>query len=132
MELSSANNSSPSAVKSFVEKPSLERVKNMVDSGRFLWNSGIFMFKAHDMIEALRCIFQSYFSRIRGALQNAKLDLDFCRLDGVFWAACSDISIDYAIMEKCKNLVTVPLNCKWTDLGGWNSVWVEMQPDEKV
>ena len=131
MELSSANNSSPSAVKSFVEKPSLERVKNMVDSGRFLWNSGIFMFKAHDMIEAFEMYFPELLQPVKGALQNAKLDLDFCRLDEVFWSACSDISIDYAIMEKCENLVTVPLNCEWTDLGGWNSVWAEMQPDEK-
>ena len=74
------------------------------------------------MIEAFEMYFPELLQPVKGALQNAKLDLDFCRLDEVFWSACSDISIDYAIMEKCENLVTVPLNCEWTDLGGWNSV----------
>ena len=63
------------------------------------------------------------------AVNDASADLGFLRLAADPWSKLEDISIDYAIMEKAQNLVAVPYWSKWSDLGGWDSVWSESKPD---
>ena len=63
------------------------------------------------------------------AVIEASADLGFLRLASEPWSQLEDISIDYAIMEKAQNLVAVPYASKWSDLGGWDAVWSESEPD---
>ena len=63
------------------------------------------------------------------AVNEASTDLGSLRLASEPWSQLEDISIDYAIMEKAQNLVAVPYASKWSDLGGWDAVWSESNPD---
>ena len=102
----------------------------MVEAGNFLWNAGIFMFRAGDMIAAFQKYAPSLLEPVRKAVKDGKPDLGFFRLETEAWKNCENISVDYAVMEKAQNLVVVPFSNGWTDLGGWNAVWQEMGPDE--
>lgn len=131
LELSSTNsdNYGTSDVVSFVEKPDLKNAEKMLNAGLFLWNSGIFLFNAEDMIDAFRIYYPNTLQQVKNAVINALPDLGFLRLAKDPWSALENISIDYAIMEKASNLVAVPYLSKWSDLGGWDAIWSESNPD---
>lgn len=114
-----------SELKGFVEKPNLDQAEQMLDAGNFLWNAGIFLFRASDMIDAFKKMAQETLDLVSEAVGLASKDLGFLRLAEDPWSLLSDISIDYAIMEKAQNLVAVPYKSKWSDLGGWDAVWSE-------
>lgn len=116
-------------IKKFVEKPNLQDAKQMLDVGRHLWNAGIFLFRARDMVAAFKAHSQGTLDLVSQAVDGASLDLTFLRLAAEPWSKLRDISIDYAIMEKVQNLVAVPYASKWSDLGGWDAVWSEGEPD---
>lgn len=101
----------------------------MLLSGNYLWNAGIFLFRAGEMIEAFRAFAPETLSFVSQAIENATLDLGFLRLAAENWSMLENISIDYAIMEKAKNLVVVPYTSEWSDLGGWDSVWSKSDAD---
>lgn len=119
------DSSGSSNVIQFVEKPDLELARQMLEYDHFLWNAGIFLFRAKDMIDAFNSYAPKTLVLVKGALEEASTDLAFLRLAREHWANLDDISIDYAIMEKAKNLVAVPYKQKWSDLGGWDAVWSE-------
>lgn len=112
----------------FVEKPDLETAQEMVESGEFLWNSGIFMFSVATIREAFTKKAPEIRGAVRRALREAQSDLDFLRLGGSFNTA-PDVAFDYAVMEKSAGWV-VPLEARWSDLGSWRSVWEETGRDE--
>jgi mannose-1-phosphate guanylyltransferase / mannose-6-phosphate isomerase len=116
-------------LKKFVEKPNLQDAKQMLNDGHYLWNAGIFLFFAQDMIDAFNVHASETFDLVSQAVNNASTDLGFLRLATEPWSKLEDISIDYAIMEKVQNLVAVPYASKWSDLGGWDAVWSEGEPD---
>ena len=118
-----------SELKSFVEKPNLHGANQMLEAGYYLWNAGIFLFRAQDMIEAFSTYAPESLSLVSQAVNNASMDLGFLRLASEPWFKLKDISIDYAIMEKAQNLVAVPYASKWSDLGGWDAVWSESESD---
>ena len=118
-----------SDLEKFIEKPDLQDAKLMLEAGHYLWNAGIFLFRAQDMIDAFRTYAPETLDLVSKAVNKAFLDLGFLRLASEPWSELSDISIDYAIMEKAKNLVAVPYASKWSDLGGWDAVWAESKPD---
>ena len=113
----------------FIEKPDLKNAKDMLKAGHYLWNAGIFLFQARDMIEAFSTLAPETFDLVSRAVTSASPDLGFLRLASEPWSKLDDISIDYAIMEKAQNLVAVPYTSKWSDLGGWDAVWSEGKPD---
>ena len=119
-----------SDLKKFVEKPNLQNAKQMVESGYYLWNAGIFLFRAQDMIDAFRAYAPETLCLVSQAVDEASVDLDFLRLAREPWSELQDISIDHAIMENAQNLVAVPYTSKWSDLGGWDAVWLESKPDK--
>lgn len=129
LELSGASNGDAVDLLRFVEKPEALHAKQMLDAGNFLWNAGIFMFRACDMIYAFEKYSHGLLSPVREALGAAEADLDFLRLDPGAWSRCEDVSIDYAIMERAENLVAVPFAAGWSDLGGWDAVLREMDRD---
>lgn len=110
-------------VKAFVEKPDSDTAITYVDSGNFYWNSGMFMFKASTLLAELEMYSPDILNSCRAALDLATQDLDFIRLQRDSFEACCAISIDYALMEKTKNAVVVPLDAEWSDVGSWSSLW---------
>ena len=101
----------------------------MLDAGTYLWNAGIFLFRAKDMIAAFQAHAPNLMDLVRDAIEEAQVDLGFFRLGAEPWAKCENISIDYAIMEKIDTLSAVPYSEGWNDLGGWDAVWLEQGPD---
>lgn len=131
LELGEAPQSdSPVALTSFVEKPDAARARTMVETGRFLWNAGIFMGRARDFITAFQNHAPELLAPVATAVETATPDLGFLRLNPKSWAKAPDISVDYAVMEKAANLSVVPYAGKWSDLGGWDAVWQESGPDQ--
>lgn len=113
----------------FVEKPDAENAARMLAEARYLWNSGIFLFRVRDIIAAFDALVPQMVVPVAAALKGAWSDLGFLRLDEAAWEGLPSDSIDYAIMERAKNVVAVPMECGWSDLGAWDAVWREMQPD---
>ena len=118
-----------SDLKSFVEKPDLLNARQMVEAGHYLWNAGIFLFRAQDMIDAFGAYASDSLRLVSQAVRDSFQDPGFLRLSAAPWSALQNISIDYAIMEKAENLVAVPYASKWSDLGGWDAIWSESNSD---
>ncbi len=110
------------ALDAFVEKPDLETAQDMVADGGYLWNGGIFLFRVQDIIAAFRAHAPELTTHVEASVADAAADLGFCRLAQGPWAQAEDISIDYAVMEKAKNLSVVPYSGNWSDLGSWSAV----------
>lgn len=113
----------------FVEKPAAAEAVEMLADGRFLWNSGIFLFRARDILAAFERHAADLVVPVRAALEGARSDLGFTRLAEAAWSRAENISIDYAVMEQADNLSVVPFAGAWSDLGGWDAVWRESNPD---
>ena len=113
----------------FVEKPNINLARKMLAAGNFLWNAGIFLFRAQDIIDAFEAFAPKTLDLVSKAFNNASPDLGFLRLSQSHWSMLDNISIDYAIMENARNLVAVPYKSKWSDLGGWDAVWSEGNQD---
>jgi len=118
-----------SDLEKFIEKPDLHDAKQMLEAGHYLWNAGIFLFRAQDMLDAFRTYAPDTLDLVSKAINEASSDLGFLRIAPEPWSELKDISIDYAIMESAQNLVAVPYASKWSDLGGWDAVWAESKPD---
>lgn len=114
----------------FVEKPDLKNAERMLNLGNYLWNSGIFLFRALDMVAAFEKLDPVMLNLVNVAVSEAKVDLGFLRLNSQAWSKLVSESIDYAVMEKADNLVAVAYTSKWSDLGGWDAVWSETGKDE--
>lgn len=111
------------AVSQFVEKPDLATAQQYLEDGSYLWNSGMFMFKASTYLKELEKYNPSIATHAKNSIQNSKNDLDFIRLDKESFEQCPEDSIDYAVMEKTEHAVVIPLQADWNDVGAWNSVW---------
>lgn len=103
----------------FVEKPSFEVAEKYLEAGNYLWNSGMFAFNAKTLFREIA----NHTPELREAAE-----LSFEELQNQF-AAVTPISIDYAVMERSKNIVVVPLPLTWTDLGSWDSVFDALEKD---
>ncbi|SMX44720.1 mannose-1-phosphate guanylyltransferase/mannose-6-phosphate isomerase [Actibacterium lipolyticum] len=119
----------PIKLNRFVEKPAAADAVAMLSAGRFLWNAGIFLFAAKDIIAAFETHAPDMIAPVKAALDEATPDLGFLRLAPAPWEVIEDDSVDYAVMEKARNLSVVPFTGAWSDLGGWDAVWREMGPD---
>jgi mannose-1-phosphate guanylyltransferase/mannose-6-phosphate isomerase len=106
----------------FVEKPNLERAQQFLESGDYLWNSGMFMFRASRYLQELEKFAPEIARVCRAAFENAKSDLDFMRVDAKTFENCPSDSIDYAVMEKTSDAVVVPLAAGWSDVGSWSAL----------
>ena len=132
LELAAGPDGSGAPVKlsRFVEKPDAARAAEMLAAGKFLWNAGIFLFAAKDLIAAFRAHAPDLMAPVEQAVNEAQADLGFLRLAPEPWAGAEEISIDYAIMERAPNLSVVPFDSAWSDLGGWDAVWRHAHPDD--
>ncbi|MEE2525858.1 AGE family epimerase/isomerase [Hyphobacterium sp. HN65] len=102
-------------VSRFVEKPDFETAVAYLETGRFFWNAGIFLFKAGTMVEAFKKYAPDIFEDTQAALNGGKLDRD------AFSKVRSE-SIDYAVMERARNVSVLPVSMGWSDLGDFRSL----------
>lgn len=131
LETPYTDNAHPKAVsvRRFIEKPDATRAEQMFADERFLWNAGIFMFRVDTLIAAFEDLSPEMIAPCRTAVEKARPDLGFLRLDEASFAEAPEDSIDYAVMEKARDVATVPVSCGWSDLGSWDAVWREMGHD---
>ncbi|MFT6919594.1 MAG: mannose-1-phosphate guanylyltransferase [Cognaticolwellia sp.] len=117
-------------VNSFVEKPDLATAQTYLDSGEYLWNSGMFMFKASRYLEELAKFSPEMLSVCTQAYENKVQDLDFTRVSADIFAKCPEDSVDYAVMERTNDAIVVPMDAGWSDVGSFSSLWDVSVKDE--
>lgn len=117
-------------VEKFIEKPDHKTVEKLLADGNYLWNSGIFMFRASVYLEALQKYHNDIFIACINSHNKAQRDLDFIRLALEDFEICANISIDYAVMEKAEKVAVVPINVGWSDVGSWQAVANLSKQDE--
>lgn len=115
-------------VDAFVEKPNAERAQDYLTSGDYLWNSGIFLFRADRYLEELAVHAPAMLESCRSAFEQRHEDLDFLRVGHDAFAHCPSDSIDYAVMEHTREAAVVPMSPGWSDIGAWDAVH-ELQSD---
>ncbi|MEL6586909.1 MAG: mannose-1-phosphate guanylyltransferase/mannose-6-phosphate isomerase, partial [Pseudomonadota bacterium] len=113
----------------FIEKPNATRAEELFANKDNLWNAGVFLASAKTLIAAFEQHAPAILTGVRAALDGGATDLNFTRLNPDAWATIPEDSIDYAIMEKTDNVAVVRFEGHWSDLGGWESVWLESQRD---
>ena len=118
-----------SGIEEFVEKPDLATAQQYLAGGNYLWNSGMFMFKAARYLEEIGEQAPTILDACKLAVDHARRDLDFTCLDDVSFNACPEDSIDYAVMEKASARAVVDLDAGWSDVGSWSSLWDVKQKD---
>jgi mannose-1-phosphate guanylyltransferase len=111
------------SIKSFTEKPNQKNAKKYLDSVNYLWNSGMFMFKASVFLSELEKFEPEILSACKKSCTTKNIDSDFIRINNDAFHQCPNESIDYAVMEHTKNGVVVPLDANWSDVGSWSSLW---------
>jgi mannose-1-phosphate guanylyltransferase/mannose-6-phosphate isomerase len=107
----------------FVEKPDQARAEQMIASGQYFWNSGIFVFSAARCIEEMRRLQPRLLDVCARSLRHAHSDLEFVRLDAEAFAAAPSISFDHAIMEHTQQGAVIPVDMGWSDVGSWKTLW---------
>ncbi len=118
-------------VAEFVEKPDLHTAEKYLETGEYLWNSGMFMFKASRYLEELKKYSPEILATCKDAFQSKMNDLDFTRISAEVFEKCPEDSIDYAVMEHTEHAVVVPLNAQWSDVGSFSSLWEVNPKDEQ-
>lgn len=122
-------NGAPAPVEQFVEKPDLATAQSYVESGQYFWNSGMFLFRADQFLAELKAFRPDIYQVCSDAFAGRATDLDFVRVDQKRFASCPEDSIDYAVMEKTRDAMVVPLDAGWSDVGSWSTLW-EIQPHD--
>ena len=113
----------PVPIARFVEKPNRATAEQFLASGRFTWNSGMFLFKASAMLAELERLAPDVVSCCRAAIEHDVSDLEFLRLDRDAFAQCPDVAIDVAVMERTNLGTVLPLAAGWSDVGSWSALW---------
>lgn len=111
------------AVARFTEKPDRAQAADFVATGRYFWNSGIFLFTVQAYLAELERLAPDVLVACRNAVHGARRDLDFTRINAEAFEGCPEISIDYAVMEPTDRAAMVPVDMGWSDVGAWNALW---------
>jgi mannose-1-phosphate guanylyltransferase/mannose-6-phosphate isomerase len=117
-------------VAQFVEKPVQDRAQELLASGQYLWNAGIFLVRAQKLLDALQTHAPDILAVCRLAMRLPQQDGSFTRPDAQAFAGCRSQSIDYAVMERAANVVVFPFSGTWSDVGSWNAVADLATPDK--
>lgn len=110
------------AVEAFVEKPDLATAQGYVESGDYLWNSGMFCFRADVLLAAAAVHCPGVLEAARACHANARHGMGALEFDADAFAAQPDISLDYAVMERADNVAVVPAAFDWNDIGSWKAL----------
>jgi mannose-1-phosphate guanylyltransferase/mannose-6-phosphate isomerase len=107
----------------FIEKPDAAAAATLAASGRHLWNSGMFVFTAATLLAEMERHAPEVLAAVRAAVAGRTQDLDFIRLAPDAFAACPNISLDYAVAERTTHAAVVPADIGWSDVGSWGALW---------
>jgi mannose-1-phosphate guanylyltransferase len=116
-------------VKTFTEKPELEQAKTFIATGEFLWNAGIFVWQVKNIIQAFEKYLPEMYDVFVAEKDHFNTTEEIPALQRIY-PLCTNISIDFGIMEKADNVYVIPSSFGWSDLGSWNSAWENLQKDE--
>ncbi|MFK7829007.1 MAG: mannose-1-phosphate guanylyltransferase/mannose-6-phosphate isomerase [Congregibacter sp.] len=117
-------------LESFVEKPDAATAQSYLDSGNYYWNSGMFLFSARAYLNELKEFSPEIFDACERAMSGAARDMDFLRPNRDAFLASPSDSIDYAVMEHTQRGAVIPLDCGWSDVGAWSTLWSVADRDE--
>ena len=117
-------------VSSFVEKPDLNTAEAYLANGEYYWNSGMFLFKASRYLEELALHRPDILQACKDAMLQSKKDLDFIRVNADAFSDCPEDSVDYAVMEKTKDALVVPMDAGWSDVGSFSALWDVSDKDD--
>ena len=117
-------------VKTFTEKPNLAMAKVFLESGDFLWNSGIFIWNLKTISEAFRYLLPEVADRFREGELLMGTEKEEAFIEEIF-PKCPSISVDYGIMEKAENVFVLPSSFGWSDLGTWGSLYELSEKDQQ-
>lgn len=115
-------------VKTFTEKPNLELAKTFLASGDFLWNAGIFTWKVKNILAAFEKYLPEMYEVFAAEKDKFNTPEEATAIEAIY-PQCTNISIDFGIMEKAENVYVIPATFDWSDLGTWNSAWDNMEKD---
>ena len=115
-------------VKTFTEKPNLELAKTFIASGDFLWNAGIFTWKVKTVVNAFEKFLPEMYEVFAAERSKFNTPEEKEAIENIY-PQCTNISIDFGIMEKADNVFVIPAAFSWSDLGTWNSAWDNTQKD---
>ncbi|HCV51408.1 MAG TPA: mannose-1-phosphate guanylyltransferase [Saprospirales bacterium] len=118
-------------VSSFKEKPNKEVAQQYLDAGNYLWNGGIFIWKANDLIDSFRLNAPEIIEVLTQDESNFATNREQEYIDKVYLDTPS-ISVDYAILERADNVYTIPADIGWSDLGTWNSLHAFLDKDQNL
>jgi mannose-1-phosphate guanylyltransferase/mannose-6-phosphate isomerase len=107
----------------FVEKPDAEKAAGYLATGRFYWNTGIFLLKASTLLEEMRRFLPESLDAIKASVANGTTDGVFIRPHTDAFRRATNISIDHGIMEKTSRGMVIPVEMGWSDVGSWDAVW---------
>ena len=119
-----------SSIDKFIEKPNKKLALEFIKDKRFLWNSGIFVFKASLIKKEITKFSPELMKLCRKAIDDKSFDMDFQRINKNEFKKCIKISIDHAVMEKTTLGTVLPLKTEWSDLGGWEAIWRNSKKDK--
>lgn len=119
------------ALDRFVEKPDAATAKSYLAEGGYHWNSGMFLLSAAAYLEELRAHAPAIAQACHAAMADASADLDFLRPQREAFLNCPADSIDYAVMEKTRRGAVIPLDCGWSDVGAWSTLWQVSERDDR-
>ena len=124
----------PVPIARFVEKPDRATAEQFLASGRFTWNSGMFLFRASTILQELERLAPEVLTACRAALQPEAIDLEFLRLEREAFARCPNVALDVAVMERTSLGSVLALNAGWSDVGSWGALWEtgDQDPDGNV
>jgi len=117
-------------IKSFVEKPDKKTAVDLLETNRFFWNSGIFLFRADTYLDELRQHDPAMVEACEKSFAAAAIDTDFVRPDAAAFKSSPSNSIDYAVMERTENAAVVPLAAGWSDVGSWSALHDVIEKDD--
>ena len=115
-------------VKTFTEKPNLELAKTFLGSGDFLWNAGIFVWQVKNVIKAFESYLPEMYEVFSAEKDSFNTKDEKKALEHIY-PLCTNISIDFGIMEKANNVYVIPSSFGWSDLGTWNSIHENLEKD---
>jgi mannose-1-phosphate guanylyltransferase len=119
----------PVPIARFVEKPDRATAEQFLATGRFTWNSGMFLFKASAILAELERLAPEVVSACRSSLEHDSADLDFLRLEREAFASCPSVALDVAVMERTDRGAVLPLEASWSDVGSWSALWETADQD---
>jgi mannose-1-phosphate guanylyltransferase len=117
------------AVARFVEKPEIDQARQMVASGQYSWNSGMFIWKVARIMQEFECQMPEFYTQL-GLIEAAKSEINYDEHLKRIWQEVRKTTIDYGIMEGARDVAVIPVSMGWADIGSWSSLFELLNADE--